>query len=125
MGPQMTEVTEKMRAYLIDWLAELHFKFKLWQETLYVTIGIIDRFLALTPELKKSELQCLGITALHIAGKYEEIYPPELKNLLRVTDNAVEKTEIVLMEFRILNTLQFSVTFPSSYRLLERFARLA
>ena len=86
---QKTEVTEKMRAYLVDWLAELHYKFKMWPETLYVTIGIIDRFLAAAPELKKQELQCLGITALHIACKYEEIYPPELKNLLRVTDNAV------------------------------------
>ena len=122
---QKTEVTEKMRAYLVDWLAELHYKFKMWPETLYVTIGIIDRFLAATPELKKQELQCLGITALHIAGKYEEIYPPELKNLLRVTDNAVQRDEIIQMEFRILSTLQFSVTFPSTLRFLERFARLA
>ena len=114
-----------MRAYLVDWLAELHYKFKMWPETLYVTIGIIDRFLAATPELKKQELQCLGITALHIAGKYEEIYPPELKNLLRVTDNAVQREEIIQMEFRILSTLQFSVTFPSTLRFLERFARLA
>ena len=51
-----TEVTEKMRAYLVDWLAELHYKFKMWPETLYVTIGIIDRFLAATPDLKKGDL---------------------------------------------------------------------
>lgn len=103
LGAQYSsEITEKMRAYLVDWLAELHFKFKMWQETLYVTVGIIDRFLAIVPELKKSELQCLGITALHIAGKYEEIYPPELKNLLRVTDNAVTKDEIIKMEYQIL-----------------------
>lgn len=119
------EITEKMRAYLIDWLAELHFKFKMWQETLYVTVGLIDKFLAVEPELKKSELQCLGITAMHIAGKYEEIYPPELKNLLRVTDNAVARNEIIDMEYRILHQLQFSVTFPSAYRFLERFSRLA
>ena len=50
------EITEKMRAYLVDWLAELHFKFKMWQETLYVTVGIIDRYLACMPDLKKSEL---------------------------------------------------------------------
>ena len=55
-GPEYTEVTEKMRAYVVDWLAELHFKFKMWQETLYVTIGIVDRFLASHPTLKKSEL---------------------------------------------------------------------
>jgi len=89
--PNGGEISEKMRAYLVDWLAELHFKFKMWQETLYVTVGIIDRFLAIVPDLKKSELQCVGIAALHIAGKYEEIYPPELKNLLKVTDNAVSK----------------------------------
>ncbi len=25
-----SEITEKMRAYLVDWLSELHLKFKLW-----------------------------------------------------------------------------------------------
>jgi hypothetical protein len=68
-----------MRAYLIDWLSELHLKFKLWPETLYVCVGLIDKFIMLQPDIKKKDLQCLGITALHVAGKYEEIYPPELK----------------------------------------------
>ena len=51
-----TEVTEKMRAYLIDWLTELHLKFKLWPETLYVTVGVIDKFLMNEPNFKKKEL---------------------------------------------------------------------
>jgi hypothetical protein len=51
-----TEVTEKMRAYLIDWIAELHFKFKLWPETLYVCVGIIDKFLMVEPNFKKKDL---------------------------------------------------------------------
>ena len=45
-----------MRAYLIDWLAEIHYKFKMWTETLYVTVGIIDRYLAMTPDFKKEDL---------------------------------------------------------------------
>ncbi len=45
--------------------------------------------------------------------------------MLRVTDNAVSKKEIIDMEYRILKKLQFDVTFPSSYRFLERFCRLA
>jgi cyclin B len=69
------EVTEKMRAYLIDWLES---------------------------DFKKKELQCLGLTALHIAGKYEEIYPPSLKDLLRVTDNAVTKDQVLKLEFTML-----------------------
>jgi hypothetical protein len=51
-----TEVTEKMRAYLIDWITELHLKFKLWPETLYVCIGIIDRYLMNEPDFKKKDL---------------------------------------------------------------------
>ena len=40
-----TEISDKYRQYLVDWLAELHYKFKLWPETLYVTVGIIDKTL--------------------------------------------------------------------------------
>ena len=52
-----TEITEKMRAYLIDWLTELHLKFKLWPETLYVCIGIIDKYLMVeNRDFKKKDL---------------------------------------------------------------------
>ena len=114
-----------MRAYLIDWLSELHLKFKLWPETLYVCVGIIDKYIMIQPDIKKKDLQCLGITALHIAGKYEEIYPPELKQILRVTDNAVSKDQVLQLEFAILQTLDFNVTFPSILRFMERYARIA
>ena len=39
------QISEKYRQYLVDWLAELHYKFKMWPETLYVTVGIIDKTL--------------------------------------------------------------------------------
>lgn len=51
-----SEVTEKMRAYLIDWISELHQKFKLWPETLYVCVGIIDKYLTLESDFKKKDL---------------------------------------------------------------------
>jgi hypothetical protein len=50
-------------------------------------------------DFKKKDLQCLGVTAMHIAGKYEEIYPPELKHLLKVTDNSVTKDQVLKLEF--------------------------
>ena len=56
MKNQTNGVTEKMRAFLVDWLAELHFKFKMWAETLYVTIGIVDKFLAISTSVSKQEL---------------------------------------------------------------------
>ena len=83
-----------MRAILIDWLVEVHLKFKLLQETLFLTINIIDRFLERVT-LSKSKLQLLGVTALFIASKYEEIYPPELKDFIYITDRAYSKEELL------------------------------
>ena len=39
-----TEVNEKMRKVLIDWLIEVHINFKLLPETLFITINLIDRY---------------------------------------------------------------------------------
>jgi hypothetical protein len=105
MKNQKNGVTEKMRAFLVDWLTELHYKFKMWAETLYVTIGIVDRYLALVTDIDKKQLQCLGITALLIAGKYEEIYPPDLKTILKVINQVVSKDEVLKMEAHVLTTL--------------------
>jgi len=39
------EINDKMRSILVDWLIDVHLKFKLLPETLFITINIIDRFL--------------------------------------------------------------------------------
>ena len=77
------EINDKMRAILVDWLIEVHSKFKLQKETLFITINIIDRFLE-KAKVSKSRLQLVGVTALLIASKYEEIYPPELTDITRL-----------------------------------------
>ena len=119
------EITEKYRQYLVDWLAELHYKFKMVPETLFVTVGIIDKTLINWPNFKKNDLQCLGVTALHIAGKYEEIYPPDLKTILDVIDNAVRHEQVCNMEKEILERLDFDLVWPSILRFQQRYACIA
>ncbi|KAF6157581.1 hypothetical protein GIB67_037154 [Kingdonia uniflora] len=75
------EITEKMRAILLDWLVEVHSKFELVPETLYLTTHIVDRFLSLRAVSRK-ELQLVGISAMLIASKYEEIWVPEVNDLV-------------------------------------------
>jgi hypothetical protein len=70
-------------------------------ETLYTTVFLIDRYLSLQP-IKKSQLHILGVTALLIATKYEEIYPPELKDLLSVSENKFTRQEVLAMELDML-----------------------
>jgi len=93
-----TEIKDTSRAFLIEWMIDVHRKFRLMPETLYVSVSIIDRYLSIQ-EIKKSQLHLLGVTALLIATKYEEIYPPELKDLINISENKFAKDEILKMEF--------------------------
>lgn len=86
-------INERMRSILVDWLVEVHLKFKLVPETLYLTVNLIDRYLAKT-EVSRPKLQLVGVTALLIASKYEEIYPPELRDLVYICDRAYSKLEV-------------------------------
>jgi len=67
----------------------------------------------------------VGVTAMLIASKYEEIYAPEVRDFVYITDKAYTKEEILKMEYAMLATLDFNITSPSSYRFLERFVKIA
>jgi G2/mitotic-specific cyclin-B, other len=86
-------INERMRAILVDWLVEVHLKFKLVPETLYLTINLIDRYLE-RKEVSRPKLQLVGVTCLLIASKYEEIYPPELRDLVYICDRAYAKPDV-------------------------------
>ena len=60
-----------------------------------------------------------------IACKYEEIYPPIVKDFVYITDNAYSKEEILTMERKMLSTLEFNIQITSSHRFLERYTKVA
>ena len=91
-----THINERMRSILVDWLVEVHLKFKLVPETLYLTINLIDRYLE-RQEVSRPRLQLVGVTSLLIASKYEEIYPPELRDLVYICDRAYTRTEVCIL----------------------------
>lgn len=91
-----THINERMRSILVDWLVEVHLKFKLVPETLYLTVNLIDRFLE-RQVVSRPKLQLVGVTCLLIAAKYEEIYPPELRDLVYICDRAYTRTEVCIL----------------------------
>ena len=102
------DINEKMRAILVDWLVEVHLKFKLVPESLYLTVNLIDRYLE-REQVNRQKLQLVGVTAMLIACKYEEIYPPIVKDFVYITDNAYTKEEILEMERKMLSVLDFNI----------------
>jgi len=112
-----------MRAILVDWLVDVHLKFKLMPETLFLTVNLIDRFLS-KHKIMKDKLQLVGVTCMLIASKYEEIYAPIVNDFVYITDNAYPKPEILKMERLIISTLNFDLQITSSFRFLERLQRI-
>ena len=115
---KQNDINEKMRMILIDWLIEVHLKFKLLPETLFLTINFIDRYLQ-NNQTSRDKLQLIAVSSLLIACKYEEIYPPEIASFVYITDNAYKKEEILDYEIRILGDLDYDLTYPTPLRFLE------
>ena len=115
------EINEHMRSILIDWLVDVHYKFGFTDETLYMTVLIIDRYISYKP-IQKAKFQLLGITALLLSCKHEEIVLPKIEDFIYITDNAYKKTDVFDMENDILDVLNFSLLFPSPIKFYEYLA---
>merc|ERR1719328_944104 len=88
-------IIPKMRAVLTDWMVEVHQQFTLLQETLYLSVAILDRYMQLQAAyITRRKLQLVGVTAMFIAAKYEEMYAPEIGDFVYITDNAYSESEI-------------------------------
>ena len=112
------EISEQMRSILIDWLIDVHYKFQFRDETLFMTVLIIDRFCTIR-QISRVKLQLLGITAMMIACKHEEIDLPKMEDFLYITDNAYSKKELVKLENDILMALNFELLYPSPIKFFE------
>ncbi len=133
------DITEGMRCILVDWLVEVTEEFKLDQQTLYMALSIVDRYLQwrmkilqhLFPSnrflssmsVMRSKLQLVGGTAIYIASKFEEIFPPEIADFAYITDDTYTKSQIVYMEREVLKVLDFNLAGPTAHNFLLRYLK--
>ncbi|CEP09432.1 hypothetical protein [Parasitella parasitica] len=116
---QQHDVSWKMRSVLVDWVIEIHYLFGLLPETLFLAVNIIDRFLSVRT-VALGKLQLVGITALSIATKFEEIRCPSMQDFLFMTDNAVTEDEFIKAERFVMQILDFRFCYPNPLNFLRR-----
>ncbi|ESK89032.1 g2 mitotic-specific cyclin-b [Moniliophthora roreri MCA 2997] len=118
-----TELTWQMRSMLVDWLIQIHLKYHMLPETLWIAINIMDRFLS-ERVVSTIKLQLVGVTAMLIAAKYEEIMAPSVEEFVFMTEQAYTKDEILKGERIILQCLDFQIShYCSPYSWMRRISK--
>ncbi|KAK6149554.1 hypothetical protein DH2020_017079 [Rehmannia glutinosa] len=123
MGIQR-DITPQMRGILINWLVEVHLKFDLMEETLFLTVTLLDRYLSLE-SIKKNEMQLVGLTALLLASKYEDFWHPRVTDLISISVESYSRDHMLKMEKAILKKLKFRLNEPTPYVFMLRFLKAA
>ncbi|GIY77640.1 hypothetical protein CDAR_63251 [Caerostris darwini] len=119
------DLEPRMRAILLDWLTEVCEVYRMHRETFYLAVDYVDRYLIAKPNLPRGCLQLLGTTALFVASKMEEIYPPKLEQFAFVTDGACNESQILQQELLLVMTLNWNLTPISIICWLGIFLQLA
>ena len=112
----------KMRGILVDWLIEVHTRFRLLPETLFLAVNIVDRFLS-NKVVPLDKLQLVGITAMFIASKYEEVLSPHVGNFVHVADDGFTVDEVLSAERYTLQTLKYDLSYPNPMNFLRRISK--
>lgn len=119
---KQTQLKPRMRSILVDWLVEMHQRFRLLPETLFLAINIMDRFMSVEV-VQIDKLQLLATGSLFIAAKYEEVFSPSVKNYAYFTDGSYTDEEILEAEKYILTILNFDMNYPNPMNFLRRISK--
>jgi G2/mitotic-specific cyclin 3/4 len=117
-----TEIQWTMRSFLMDWLVQVHNRFCLLPETLFLTVNYIDRFLS-NKVVSIGKLQLVGATAILLASKYEEINCPSLQEIIYMVDGGYTTDEILKAERFMLTMLHFELGWPGPMSFLRRVSK--
>lgn len=116
------EIQWSMRSVLMDWLVQVHHRFGLLPETLFLAVNYIDRFLS-CKVVSIGKLQLVGATAIFIAAKYEEINCPSVQEIVYMVDGGYSIEEILKAERFMLGMLQFELGWPGPMSFLRRISK--
>lgn len=116
------ELEWQQRGLLMNWLVEIHSKLHLLPETLYLATNIIDRFMTLRV-VNLDKIQLVGVTALLLAAKYEEVYPPVLSHFAYLTGGNFDENDILSAEKFVLQVLDFELSYPNPLNFLRRISK--
>lgn len=79
-----SDINANMREVLIGWLLEIQPQLNINQHSLFLGTLIIDKYCH-NRYVSKNKYQLLGLAALFVAAKFEEVKTPRLKSYFNIT----------------------------------------
>lgn len=116
------EIDWTLRGVLVDWLIDTHSKFRMLPETLFLALNVVDRFLT-NRTITLNKLQLVGLTAMFLAAKYEEVLCPSVANFLYLADGGYTTEEILKAERYMLKVLGFNLSYANPMNFLRRISK--
>ncbi|KAK9042902.1 hypothetical protein V6N11_071256 [Hibiscus sabdariffa] len=114
---KQTDITPNMRGILINWLIESY--------TLLILVALYFITLITEVQIKKNEMQLVGLTTLLLASKYEDFWHPRVKDLISISAEAYTSEQMLKMEKLVLKSLRFRLNAPTPYVFMLRFIKAA
>ena len=121
-------IEPQMRAILLDWLVEIAYAYRLHRETWHLAVEYMDRFMTCCKQaMRVDRLQLIGMSALFLAAKVEEIYPPKLKEFAAHMENYSANNEDAIQQFElfILKTLNWEISPVTANTWLMAYMQIA
>ena len=115
-----SEINERHRIVVIEWLSYIVCYFSQSNETLFMSINIMDRYISKT-KISLNIYQLIAISSYLIASKFEDTNSPLIDDLIYISKNIYTQNDIIAMEKDILTTLNFDIFFVSSYQFFSFF----
>lgn len=128
-------IKAEMRTILLEWLVEVACAYRLHRETVHLTIEYIDRFMSESARaMHMDRLQLIGMTALYLAAKVEEIYPPKLREFAAYMDTCVSGSDdealerecelMIKFELFMLKTLHWEISPVTANTWLQAYLQI-
>lgn len=117
------DISWSLRGECVNWMLQVHSRYRLLPETFWIAVNVLDRFLSKrTVSLEK--LQMVGAISLFIAAKYEEILAPSVEEFVLCCDGAYSKDHFLKGERIVLGAVDFKVShYCSPYTWMRKISQ--
>jgi hypothetical protein len=108
-------IDPELRSRMIDWMIEVLNNFKCDHMTFFYSVSLMDRFFKRCDrQLEVSDLHLIGVTAMFIGSKFEDVYPLRMKTVLeKIAHSKLQIEQIKTMELEMLRTLNYRLQGPT------------